>query len=80
MRRVLGILCVSALAWISAGVSMADDYVEDVYFWQDTRAMESNGTIVPSYNKRAKEIVFIEDTTGVQHPDTVRAVIRDVRN
>ena len=80
MRRVLGIICMCMLAWISTGMSMADDYVEDVYYWQDTRTAEANGTLMPSYNKRAKEIVFIEDTTGVQHPDTVRAVIRDVRN
>lgn len=82
MRRVWGIavLCVSALA--SVGLSRADNnfsrqrategYVEDVYYWEDGTAQA-----VPQYNPRAREIIFIDDTAAVQHPDTVRAIIRD---
>ena len=61
------------------GVSrlVADDYVEDVYYWADASTVATNGNLVPSYNSRAKEIIFIEDSLSAQHPDTVRAIIRE---
>ena len=77
---IIAVLCVSALAGI--GLSRADNsfsrqrardaYVEDVYYWDDGTTQ-----MVPQYNTRAREIIFIDDTAAVQHPDTVRAIIRD---
>ena len=86
MKRKWGILaaCVSAL--LIAGMSMAgnvilrarqaDGFVEDVYYWQDTKTLNAEQAMMPSYNKRVKEIVFIEDSVSALHPDTVRAIIR----
>ena len=76
MRRIWIIAVVCLLAVVTAGLTRADDYVEDVYFWQDSRTQEA-GAIVPNYNRHAKEIIFIEDSTTAQHPDTVRAIIRE---
>ena len=76
MRRVWCRAGVCLLAMISAGLTRADDYVEDVYYWQDSRTQNAGEEYAPSYNKRAKEIVFIEDSSSIQHPDTVRALLR----
>lgn len=46
-----------------------DDYVEDVYFWQDA-VVDENGEVVPHFNPKAKEIIFIQDTT-IHSTDTV---------
>ena len=64
-------MCVLALI-AQVSMSRADDYVEDVYYWDDGTTQ-----MVPQYNTRAREIIFIDDTAAVQHPDTVRAIIRD---
>ena len=76
MKHVWSIAGVCLLALISAGLTRADDYIEDVYYWQDSKSVSAGGNVVPTYNKRAKEIIFIEDSTTMQHPDTVRAIIR----
>ncbi|MBQ7532059.1 MAG: hypothetical protein IJT12_10210 [Paludibacteraceae bacterium] len=78
MTRVYGIIGMCMLALMSIGVTQADDYVEDVYYWADAKSHSQSGTIVPNYNSRAREIIFIEDSTTVQHPDTVKAVVREV--
>lgn len=78
MNRLLAIGVAGVLACIGAS-TMADDYVEDVYFWQDARVKDANAPLVPTYNKHVKEIIFIEDSTTEAHPDTVRAVIRTVQ-
>ena len=57
----------------------ADDYVEDVYFWPQTPTRDAQAELVPHYNPRAREIIFIEDSTSAQHPDTVRAIIREIK-
>lgn len=80
MKRLWSIGSVCLLASAAASMIQADDYVEDVYYWQDIRSAQLGGEIVPHYNKRVKEIVFIEDSTTLQHPDTVRAVIREVKS
>jgi len=78
MYRVCGIIGMCMLALL-AGVSrtVADDYVEDVYFWADAAIGNAEEGVVPNYNKHAKEIIFIDDSVTAQHPDTVRAIIRD---
>lgn len=78
MNRLLAIGAVCVLALVGAS-TMADDYVEDVYYWQDSRVRDANTPLVPTYNKHVKEIIFIEDSTTAAHPDTVRAVIRTVQ-
>jgi len=55
--------------------ALADDFVEDVYYWDDSYLQQQQ--LVPSYNPRAKEIIFIEDSVSAQHPDTVRAILRE---
>ena len=73
MKHVWSIAIVCVLALIAqVSMSRADDYVEDVYYWDDGTTQ-----MVPQYNTRAREIIFIDDTAAVQHPDTVRAIIRD---
>lgn len=86
MRRVWGIAGVCLLL-ACFGISRADNhrqrssandgYVEDVYYWADLSTASSDGGIVPTYNPRAREIIFIDDTASEQHPDTVRAIIRE---
>ena len=75
-RAVIGLMvAVSALA---VGLkAYSDDYVEDVYYWSDSRTQQTEGTVVPTYNPRAREIIFIEDSLSLQHPDTVRAILRE---
>ena len=78
MKRVYCIVGVCVLALLlGAGTGIADDYVEDVYYWDDASSRVSDGGLVPNYNTRAKEIIFIEDSTQTQHPDTVRAILRE---
>ena len=71
------VVCVLALI-AQVSMSRADDYVEDVYYWEDAQTQKANGTLVPTYNPRAKEIIFIEDSSTINHPDTVKAIVRDV--
>lgn len=80
MARSLQIVAGSLVVlMLGVGMLMADDYVEDVYFWQDAVPTDESGAVVPAYNRKAKEIIFIEDSASLMHPDTVRAIIRDVR-
>ncbi len=89
MRRMLLIGCTCLLVPASIEMMRADHrhssyrqasegYVEDVYFWEDV-SQTADGELVPNYNTRAREIIFIEDSSAAQHPDTVRAIIRDVQ-
>ena len=79
MNRSRAIVGVVLLTLVSLGAMVADDYVEDVYYWPDATATRTaDGELAPNYSPRAKEITFIEDSTSAQHPDTVRAIIRDV--
>lgn len=55
---------------LSALMTRADDYVEDVYFWSDAPAQDENGAIVPNYNRRVRELIFVEDSVSQQKPDT----------
>lgn len=62
-----------------ATVNVADDFVDDLYYQpkKDLRQkLSSNKPLKPYYNKNVKEIIFLDDTTQNQHPDTVRAIIR----
>ncbi len=78
MKRMAVILSV-----VYAVVATADDYfVDDVYFSPQSQLLQQLSrpeNITPYYNRNAKEIIFIEDSSGTQSPDTVRAIIRDVR-
>lgn len=76
-RRIVSFLLLTLI--ISAGVMLADDYLEDVYFWSAIPVSAEDGKIVPNFSSKAREIIFIEDTTSLQHPDTVRAIIREAR-
>ena len=79
MNRWRAIVGGALLTLVCVGAMVADDYVEDVYYWPDaTDTRSADGELSPTYNPRAKEIVFIEDSSSAQHPDTVRAVVRDV--
>ena len=80
MRRVCGIVYIIVIACITyAGIVWADDFVEDVYYWPSATQRNANEAPTPHYSPRAKEIIFIEDSAALQHPDTVRAIIRDVQ-
>lgn len=80
MRRVCGIgYLVAFVCMACAGVVLADDFVEDVYYWPSATPRNTNEAPTPHYSSRAKEIIFIEDSSASQHPDTVRAIIRDVK-
>ena len=80
MNRMVAVIGVCVLALFSgASLTVADDYVEDVYYWADASTQQAQGSPVPNYNPRAKEIIFIEDSLSALHPDTVRAIIREVQ-
>lgn len=72
-RLVVLSACVFAISFLS--LVIADDYVEDVYYWDEGIAQPE--LLMPSYNPRAKEIIFIEDSATLLHPDTVRAILRE---
>lgn len=75
MRMRLIILSVFVVLFSLFSLLLADDYyVEDVYYWEDDQAIQQ---MMPSYNPRAKEIIFIEDTLSGQPADTVRAILRE---
>ncbi len=52
----------------------ADDYIDDVYY---TPIQDTSVPYTPHYNKHAKEIIFIEDSTTQPNDTVVKAVIRD---
>lgn len=78
MKRAWSIAvgCVIAIL-MGLSVTQADDFVEDVYYWADVKTQTKNGTVTPTYNPRAREIIFIDDTVAAQPKDTVRAILRD---
>ena len=51
-------------------VGANDDFVEDVYFWASEPVKDADGKIVPHYNPKAKEILFMPT---MQLPDTTKA-------
>lgn len=60
-------------------LNLADNFVDDVYFQRKKAVKDqiaSKKPLTPSYNKKVKEIIFLEDTTNIQYPDTVKAIIR----
>lgn len=67
--RVYTILIVLLMAVATS----ADDYVEDVYYWADVATQRQNGTLVPHYSTRVRELTFVEDTVVTQRVDTIRA-------
>ena len=76
MKHAWIIAAVVMLTLVGVSALVADDYVEDVYFWPDATVQWANGELTPNYNPRAREIIFIEDSVSKEHPDTVRAIIR----
>ena len=78
MYRIVGIVVACVLMLIGVSRTVADDYVEEVYYWPDATVQSADGSLVPAYNPRAREIIFIEDSMSAQHPDTVRAIIREL--
>lgn len=78
--RFIGLIILLIITFhLSLVALQADDYVEDVYFWPQSPTQNAQAELVPHYNPRAREIIFIEDSTSALHPDTVRAIIRDVK-
>ena len=64
---VISLLCMILLSTIS--LADTDVYVDDSYYWFSEDYTEE--ITEPVYDRHAKELVFIEDTTA-QQPDTVR--------
>lgn len=58
---------------------VADDFVDDTYYTpqlENKRLTEEQlEKMKPSFNKHAKEIVFVEDTLSSQSLDTIKATI-----
>ncbi len=75
IKRVGWIALAVCALHLSALVMRADDYVEDVYFWSDAPAQDESGAIVPNYNRRVRELIFVEDSVSQQKPDTVVTLI-----
>lgn len=69
--------------WMLSAV--ADRFVDDIYYTPEDalrrklEQAEKSGTMEPNFNKNAKEIVFLTDTAAVEHPDTVRILIRNLK-
>ena len=68
-RKVIIGLCGLMLLTAVTVVGANDDFVEDVYFWASEPVKDAEGKIVPHYNPKAKEIVYIPT---VQQPDTAQ--------
>lgn len=79
MQRTFVILGVCVALMLGVGASMADDYVEDVYYWQEVAAPNSSNGYTPYYRTNAREIIFIDDSAASAHPDTIRAVLREAQ-
>jgi hypothetical protein len=72
MIRKVVFAIVAVLLSVAGMVVCADDnFVEDVYFWAGEPVKDADGKIIPNFNPKAKEIVFVQT---VQVPDTVKAV------
>lgn len=67
------IIALSAVLLTAAvtAIRANDDFVEDVYFWASEPVKDADGKIVPNFNPKAKEIVYVQT---VQLPDTTTAV------
>ncbi len=65
--------------WLRIPAAHADDFVDDIYYTPSVAIQRpSDQPIKPTYDKRVREIVFIEDTVPTQGNDTVvRAIIRE---
>ena len=76
MRRLLLILFASFALSLAA-----DDFIDDIYFTREDalrrELLKKRGELVPRFNAKAREIVFVSDTVGNPHPDTVQIIIRD---
>ncbi len=57
----------------------ADDYVDDIYYSPEValKSKLEKGDIMPTYDKKVREIVFIEDTISQPNDTVVRAIIRE---
>ena len=72
MSRKLIVVCAALLISAVTAICADDTYVEDVYFWASEPVKDADGKIVPHFNPKAKEIVFIEP---VQQPDTLQVKV-----
>ena len=69
-RQVIIALSVVLLTAAANVMCANDDFVEDVYFWASEPVKDADGKIVPNFNPKAKEIVFLPT---VQLPDTAQS-------
>ncbi len=75
LNSILFAFIVLALgAWLIPQLVHADDYVDDIYY---IPLQEKSAELKPYYNKDAKEIIFIEDSTTQPNDTVVKAIIRD---
>ena len=79
MKRLILILLLPVVFAMPL-ITLADDYIDDVYYSADVfLASSDDATVItePYYNKKAMtQIIFLDDTAAQQHPDTVRAIIK----
>ena len=73
-RKVVIGLCGLMLLTAVTVVGANDDFVEDVYFWASEPVKDADGKIVPHYNPKAKEILYLPI---VQLPDSTQAVRKE---
>lgn len=71
IRKVIFVTGAVLLSVAGMVVCADDNYVEDVYFWAGEPVKDADGKIIPNFNPKAKEIVFLQT---VQVPDTVKAI------
>ncbi len=74
MKRWLNIFILMLGVVLIVPLHADDDYVDDIYYQPETEI--STTSLEPSYNKNAREIVFIEDSTELPNDTVVKAIIR----
>ncbi len=74
MKRWLNIFILMLGVVLIVPLHADDDYVDDIYYQPEAEI--STTSLEPSYNKNAREIVFIEDSTELPNDTVVKAIIR----
>lgn len=69
MKLKLSIIVLLALA--SLPLCIADDYVDDIYYYPQDDALVIEST-TPSYDKNIRELIFLAEDSTVVATDTLR--------
>lgn len=67
-----------AMAAEPVNIWQEEFYIDDSYYWPSpSSASYIEGSAPTPYYRHTRELIFVDDTTCVQHPDTVKMIIRE---